>query len=93
MIFVILLGFISNSNIKNINSIAQYIILYKYNNYFYLVLSNINSSYKYIKLLLNTLTEFGTYKCNANLFSRKLIECGEVFIKNNAIKICQKYFI
>lgn len=84
--------FIKNSNIKNINSISKTIILYKYKDIYYLVLSNVNPNYKYSKKLFSLLAEFSTYVNNPELFSRKLCECGEIFIKNNAIKICQKYF-
>lgn len=72
---------------------AKSVTLFKYNNNFYLVFSDINQNYKYIKTLCNILSEFGTYKCNADIFSRKLNECGKIVIKNNAIKTCLKYFV
>ncbi|MBQ8379483.1 MAG: adaptor protein MecA [Clostridia bacterium] len=84
---------LQNASIKSINLAAKSTILYKYADSYYLALSHINPDYKYNKKLFSLLTEFSTYKNNPELFSRKLCECGEVVIKNNAIKICQKYFI
>lgn len=86
-------NFINNANIKSINLASKSITLYKYKELYYLVFSHINPDYKYNKKLFSLLTEFSTYQNNPELFSRKLCECGEVIIKNNAIKICQKYFI
>lgn len=86
-------NFIQNANIKNISSAAKSIILYRYKGLYYLVFSYVNPNYRYSKKLFNLLSEFATYIHNPELFSRKLCECGDIYIKNNAIKTCQKYFV
>ena len=83
---------IKNSCIKNITNSCKSIILYTYKDNFYLVFSNINSEYKYHQKLFSLITEFGTYVNNSELFESKLSECGNIYLKNNAIKLCQKYF-
>ena len=90
--FCLFCSSIQNSNIKSINLAAKSIILYKYNELYYLVFENLNQNYKYSKKLFNLLPEFSTYMHNSELFSRKLCETAEIAIKTNAIKICQKYF-
>lgn len=80
------------SKLHNFTSIAKNIVLYSYQNSFYLCISDINIEHNCIKQLYTLITEFGTYIDNSEVFSRKLAECGKVFIKNNAIKTCIKYF-
>ena len=85
--------FASNvKNIKNINSIAKSTILYTYNSCYYLQLTKLNVEHPYIKKICTTITEFGTYVNNSDLFSSKLNERGKIVLKNNAIKLCLKYF-
>lgn len=83
-------NFISNLDISN--SISKKMILYLYQNTYYLYLENANITEQDLNKLFTIVTEFGTYVDNADLFARKLIECGKVIIKNNAIKTCNKYF-
>jgi adapter protein MecA 1/2 len=83
---------VKNSCIKNINNSCKSIILYTYKDNFYLVFSNINSEYKYHHKLFSLITEFSTYVNNSELFESKLSECGNIYLKNNAIKLCQKFF-
>ena len=83
---------IKNSAIKGINNSCKSIILYTYKNYYYLVFSDINTDYKYYNKLFFLITEFSTYINNSELFARKLNECGKICLKNNAIKLCEKYF-
>lgn len=83
---------IKKSSIKNITNSSKSIILYTYKDNFYLVFSNINSEYKYLHKLFSIITEFSTYVNNSELFESKLSECGKICFKNNAIKLCQKYF-
>ena len=82
---------ISSSNLPATN-IAKSIILYEYNNTYYLVFDNINLSYKYLKKLCSSITEFATYKVNPDLFIIKLTEKGTIVMKNNAIKTALKHF-
>jgi adapter protein MecA 1/2 len=83
---------VKSFDIKNINNSCKSIVLYTYKNHYYLVFSNINAEYKYYKKLFSLITEFSTYVNNSELYACKLRECGQVYIKNNAIKTCLKYF-
>lgn len=80
------------SKLDNFTNIAKSIILYFYQNTYYLCLYNINIEHNNIKQLYTLITEFGTYVDNSEVFERKLAECGKIAIKNNAIKTCIKYF-
>lgn len=80
------------SKLNNFTSIAKSMVLYSYQNTYYLCLSDINIEHNSIKQLYTLITEFGTYVDNPEVFGRKLAECGKIAIKNNAIKTCIKYF-
>ena len=80
------------SKLNNFYSIAKSMVLYLYNNSYYLCLSNINTEHNSIKQLYTLITEFGTYVDNSEMFGRKLTERGKVIIKNNAIRTCNKFF-
>ena len=80
------------SKLDNFYSIAKNMVLYSYQNSYYLCLTGINVEHKSIKQLYTLITEFGTYVDNSEIFGRKLTECGKVIIKNNAIKTCIKFF-
>lgn len=82
--------FISNLDISQ--AISKKMVLYLYKNSYYLYLDNADIIEQDLHRLFTVVTEFGTYIDNADLFARKLIECGKVIIKNNAIKTCNKYF-
>ncbi|MBP3502164.1 MAG: adaptor protein MecA [Clostridia bacterium] len=78
--------------IKNFSTIAKSTLLYTYNDKYYLVFSKLNLNHPYIKKFYTLITEFGTYINNSDLFSYKLYERGKLVFKNNAIKLCLKYF-
>ena len=80
------------SKLNSFNNIAKSIVLYSYNNSYYLCFSNTNTDNSDIKRLYTIITEFGTYVDNSELFSSKLAESGTIVMKNNAIKNCLKYF-
>jgi len=80
------------NNINNCTNIAKNIVLYTYNNNYYLLFSKINNSHPELKRFYNLITEFGTYINQGELFCRKLNERGKIVIKNNAIKTCNTYF-
>lgn len=74
---------INNFNIKNV---AKSIILYNYKNKYYLVFNNINSKFPNLKSFFSSITEFGNYISNSDLFVRKLVESGNIIVKNNTFK-------
>lgn len=80
------------SKIKNYTTIAKTMSLYSYNGNYYLLFSKLNLNHPYIKNFYTLITDFGTYIYNSDLFSYKLFERGKVIFKNNAIKLCLKYF-
>lgn len=77
---------------ENYQGIAKSIQLYTYNSKYYLAFSKINTTHLKIRSFYATITEFGTYVSNPDLFMRKLSERGAIVMKNNAIKTCSKYF-
>lgn len=83
---------INNKNQFEINKLSKHISLYLYNNTYYLILSNIKTDYKNIKIFYNTISEFGKFVSNSNTFKTKLLEHGTSIIKKNAISIGIKYF-
>lgn len=82
-----------SSNHLPVTNIAKSIVLYEYKNTYYLVFKQINLNYQYLKKLCSSITEFATYKTNPDLFIVKLIERGNVIMKNNAIKTGIKHFV
>mgnify|MGYP004499159819 FL=1 len=80
------------SKIDNFSNLAKSMVLYLYNDIYYLCISNINIENSNIKQLYTLITEFGTYVDNSEVFSRKLNECGKIIMKNNAVRTCIKYF-
>ena len=78
--------------LKNINKISKNIDLYLLDDTYFLLVNNLNTNYKYTKPFINHIAEFGLYVHNSNIFEYKLKEYGKIIIKNNAIKVCNKYF-
>lgn len=72
--------------------LAKSITLYEYKNKYYLLMNNINVELVQKIKLYTSITEFGKYVTNSNVFASKLKECGNLIIKNNAIEIGIKYF-
>lgn len=85
--------FLSFSAFSNIEKISKSSILYCYNGNYYLVFNAINVKYPYLKAFYSVITEFATYINYSEAFVAKLYESGTLAIKNNAIKICKKYFV
>lgn len=72
--------------LKNLKELCKNISLYLYNDTYYLIISNINTNFKYLRGFYSTVSEFATFVNNSNDFESKLLEHGKVVIKNNAIK-------
>ncbi len=72
--------------------LAQSVLLYEYQNAYYLVLNGINPTYPNLKRLLSCTTEFASFVERSNVFSSKLLESGKLIMKNNAIRTAIKHF-
>lgn len=82
-----------NANLfKNLKRLCTNISLYVYNNTYYLVLSNIDINFKFLKGFYSCISEFATFVTNSISFERKLAEHGKIIFKNNAIQNGYKYF-
>lgn len=84
-------NFINCNNIAY-NNIAKNLSLYEYRDKYYLCISNINPNYSSARKLFSSITEFGSYVSNADLFKFKLMENGKIIMKNNALKTAIQYF-
>lgn len=78
--------------VKNLNKISKDITLYFFKNTYYLLIENADTNYIYTKSLINYVAEFGTYSHNSHILCYELSEYGKLIFKNNAIKLCLKYF-
>ena len=75
-----------------INDLADSILLYYYKGNYYLLISYINTEVASdIKFYAN-ITEFAKYITNSKSFASKLIECGTLIMKNNALEIGLEHF-
>ena len=74
-------------------NIAQKVILYEYNNSFYLLLNKINCSFMGLKQFFSSITEFAKPIHNSLFFEYKIVESGKIIMKHNAISIGIKSFI
>ena len=85
-------GYLKKNNLSSIKLFAKKIELYSYVNKYYLLINNINKSYKDTAMFYSSITEFCKYYSSKELFVSVLKEKGKLVIKNNAIDICQKHF-
>ena len=85
----------SISNIENLNieKLAKKVVLYNYQNKFFLIFKDINFNNKYVHKVFNILLEFSTFQNFSANFEYKLTEHAKVYIKNNAILKGIKYFV
>lgn len=84
----------SINNVKGfeIKKMCKSVRLYLYNNIYYLVLHNINTDYTYLKTFYSLMSEFAKLHSSSEAFQSKLLEHGEIVMKNNAINTGIKYF-
>ncbi len=78
--------YLLSNNLLNAFKIAEKIYLYSYKDCFYLVFNNLNSNFDNIPKFYTSITEFGSYVSNPDMFIHKLNESGSLFLKNNAFK-------
>ena len=85
----------SVSKIENLNidKLSKKILLYNYQNKFFLIFKDINFKHKYVHKIFNILSEFSKLKSFSANFEYKLIEHGKIYIKNNAISKGIQYFV
>lgn len=84
--------FIQNSPLYKVLSIVQTISLYQYQSHYYLCFRNVIGSLEKLKSFCSSVTEFGTYVNNSDLFERKLMEYGTEIIGQNAIDVILEHF-
>lgn len=82
--FYSFLDFLKNHHFS-LNQVAKKMALYSYKNTYYFVLQHIVMQEVALKRLFSMITEFGSYIHHSELFIRKLVECGEVVVKNSTI--------
>ena len=76
----------------DIRKFSKNISLYIYNNTYYLIVKNINTSYEYVKTFYSISSEFLKPLTFSPSFENKLIEHGKAIFKRNAITNVIKYF-
>lgn len=86
-------SYINSSNLDNLHGLSTNISLYLYNNKYYLILKNINLSYKHLKSFYASISEFAKSINHSDNFESKLIEHGKLIIKKNAIKKGIEFFV
>lgn len=85
-------GFLNNSILKYLNDFADSISLFEYSDKYYLVISNIHTNTNLLNAFSSSITEFALFIADSNLFENKLLEYGNLIMKDNAIDICLKHF-
>ena len=89
--FCSFINYFKANNFK-LTGLAERILLYEYNDLYYLVLNNINFTYPDFKKLFSGITEFATSINYTNVFESKLSESANLIMKNNAIRTAIKHF-
>lgn len=73
-------NFLSISLPNLINKLPEVNSLYQYNNYFFLILQNIDS--QYISSISSAISEFASYVESSDLIMHKIKECGKLVTEN-----------
>lgn len=84
--------FLNNNILKNINSFVDSVSLYEYNKKYYLIFSNLHMNSNLLKSFCSSITEFASFVDHADLFEIKLLEYGNLIMKDNAIDIALSHF-
>lgn len=84
---------INKTSTFDIKNFSKNISLYLYNNTYYLLIRNINTSYSSINLFYSIVSEFSKPVSCSNSFENKLLEHGKAIIKKDAIITGIKYFV
>lgn len=83
---------LNSSVFNNIDELCENNSLYLYNSKYYLVLDKIHTNCKYLKPFATSISEFAHFVNISELFEKKLLEYGEIIMKDNAISVCKKHF-
>lgn len=84
--------YVNSSKLGDLKGLARSILLYEYNEFYYLTINNINTNFEFLNLFYASISEFGKLISNSALYKAKLDEHGKVIFKANAIKNGIKYF-
>lgn len=85
-------NFLNNNALRYMDNLADNISLYEYNGKYYLIFTNIKINNNLLRTFCSSITEFAHFVDNAFLFESKLLEYGNMIMKNNAIDTCLKHF-
>ena len=87
------LHFLQESNLLNdIVHIADSVLLYQYKEKYYLLMNGIHSEVVNKLRFYTAITEFAKYITNSKVFVSKLLECGNLIMKDNALEVGLKHF-
>lgn len=81
-----------NCIIEDIKNIAKSVMLYTYQDDYYLLMSNICVDVANKLKFYAIITEFAKHVTNSKVFASKLEECGTLLMKDNALEIGLTYF-
>ena len=87
--YISFIYFLKNNEPK-LNNLADYVLLYKYKDKYFLVLNNINLLYPNLRKMLYCITEFACFIRNPSVYIGKLAEKGILIMKHNALKTSVK---
>ena len=76
-----------------LSGISKKISLYLYKDTYYLVIDNLNLTYKNFRKLFSVLSEFSHIVKSPEKLEPKILEYGRLIIRQNAIKTGIKYFV
>ena len=90
--FCELCNFLESSSFNFMFKIAKKILLYEYDNNYYLLFSDLHVPPEKIIQFHSCISEFATNIHNGELFKSKLQEHGKLIIKHNALKTGKQFF-
>lgn len=85
-------NFLNNNILKYMDDFADNISLFEYNSKYYLVISNIHINTNLLRTFCSSIIEFARFIEDASLFENKLIEYGNLIMKDHAIDTCIRHF-
>ena len=83
----------NTTKLSDLKGFAKTISLYEYKGRYYLILTGIDTNYKYNSLFYSSISEFCSFLSNSIVLKSQLFEYGKVIFKSNAIKYGIKYFV